>query len=406
MEEAENLHTPAPPELRDPNEVVPVTVGLLQEIYSRLDYLDGCVQTLRAEKEQLVRDLSSAQSVLISNAAKLGNIDKPRPSEAKLPDPPAFSGERKSVLPFIAKCRMKFEGQSSLFPDERSKVLYAGTRLEGPAFSWFQPIMNRWKTGSTPPSEIATFDSLAKSLETLYGDPHLAVTAERELRALRQAYDPVAVYAAKFEEHRQYLQWNDAALRDQFYNGLWDRIKDQMAPLERPETLEKMKELALRLDARLAARREERRTAPNPGPHPPQARPLNQPPQPARPHDRSQQTNPSNNQNSSLSPAPATGLRVPSHTPDGTVPMELGATRWHLSEAEKQRRRERNLCLYCGEANHRAYDCPSAPPPRVPFGVPFGGPPRSQPRFQPRAIMTFDLSDPTETPPEKEQTQE
>jgi hypothetical protein len=74
------------------------------------------------------------------------------------------------------------------------------------------------------PAELLTFDSLAKHLTTLYGDPHLALMAERKLRALKQTMS-VAHYIADFEEYRQYLTWNDDALRDQLYLGLKDRIK-------------------------------------------------------------------------------------------------------------------------------------------------------------------------------------
>jgi hypothetical protein len=109
---------------------------------------------------------------------------------------------------------------------------------------------------STPP-ELATFEAFAKALTTLYGDPHLTLTAEREMRSLKHT-DTVTIYIARFEEYRQYLSWNDDALRDQFYLGLKDRIKDSMAHLDHPQTLANMKELALRLDARLNARWEEK----------------------------------------------------------------------------------------------------------------------------------------------------
>jgi hypothetical protein len=39
--------------------------------------------------------------------------------------------------------------------------------------------------------------------------------------------------------------------------------------------------------------------------------------------------------------------------------MQLGGTRFKkLTDAEKARRRANNLCLYCGEPNHHARNCP------------------------------------------------
>ena len=116
-----------------------------------------------------------------------------------------FTRERKTILAFLTKCRLKFDGQPSMFPTEKTKVLYAGSPLEGPLFSWFTPLNARLSRPNEPtPPELASFEDFATALTTLYRDPHLALTAERELRALRQTRS-VAQYIAQFEEHRQYL---------------------------------------------------------------------------------------------------------------------------------------------------------------------------------------------------------
>src|ERR1700694_5854152 len=77
----------------------------------------------------------------ISSKTTLSNHLQSHPStlEPKIADAPPFSGNRKDLLPFLTKCRLKFGGQPLRFGDEKSKVLYAGARLEGPAFGWFQP---------------------------------------------------------------------------------------------------------------------------------------------------------------------------------------------------------------------------------------------------------------------------
>src|SRR5579859_5277284 len=104
----------------------------------------------------------------------------------KYQTPPMFNGERRALLPFLAKCRLKFIGQPSSFPTEAAKVIYAGSCLKGPPFSWFSPLNDRLQDPEEKdPTELLTFDSLAKHLTTLYGDPHLALTAERKLRTLR-----------------------------------------------------------------------------------------------------------------------------------------------------------------------------------------------------------------------------
>ena len=151
------------------------------------------------------------QSVTISTVLLnrlLERLAMAEPSEAlhqakepKIVDAPTFSGDRKAVLPYLTKCRMKFAGQPSQFPNEESKILYAGSRLEGPAFSWFQPLLAAWQAPDRlVPLEVETFDSFAAALTALYGDADLEATAERKLQQLRQSTS-VADYAAKFEQH-------------------------------------------------------------------------------------------------------------------------------------------------------------------------------------------------------------
>ena len=42
-------------------------------------------------------------------------------NEPKIPDRPMFNGERRALLPFLAKCHLKFVGQPSSFPTKATK---------------------------------------------------------------------------------------------------------------------------------------------------------------------------------------------------------------------------------------------------------------------------------------------
>ncbi|HEY6282825.1 MAG TPA: hypothetical protein VIW22_02770 [Nitrososphaerales archaeon] len=401
----------------DDNTPIVFTQGMWEDMSSQFSYLKSLVADLQLDKENLEKAhadekerVNTLEITVLECVARIQQLEaKPttlsRPYEPKIADPPMFMGERKAILPFLAKCRLKFSGQPSMFPTEQAKVIYAGSRLEGPPFSWFTPLNNRLNDPeATTPLELATFDAFAKALTTLYGDPHLTLTAEREMRALRHT-DTVAIYIAKFEEHRQYLSWNDEALRDQFYLGLKDRIKDSMAHLDRPQTLTAMKEIALRLDARLNARWEERQSAKNtnnPGSQSSRTPWSNRASNPsssaqATPSGRAT-TLPASSTGTSTIPTPTNQSTTtsstprqnfPTHTPDGTVPMELGSRGWQLTNAEKQRRRSNNLCLYCADPGHRAFACPSAPPMRTMAPTP------SVPRFQRQAFMNIDISHPS-----------
>ena len=173
-----------------------------------------------------------------------------------------FSSKRKDLLSFPTKSQMKFDGHPSRFLEEKDKILYTGSRLEGPAFSWLQPLIAPDPEGSDQPpaSELASFRVFFTALIVIYGDPNLEATAVREIRRLHQT-GSAAEYAARFESKKQYVKWNDEALRDQFYLNLKEEIKDEIAPVGKLKTYLEMKTLAIRLDARLFERRLERSNA-------------------------------------------------------------------------------------------------------------------------------------------------
>ena len=249
---------------------VTVTQRILRNLVDRLDFLEHFVENVKKEHDNLRQSHSNLQDHSLEQAAKIKalqeELENPRraaspsskPREPKIPDPPKFLGDKKSFLPWVAKCRMKFKGQPSLFPNETCKVMYAAAHLDGPLFAWFTPLNERFNRGEIP-SEFASFETFVDALTVLYGDPYLKQTAERDLRTLIQTTS-VAVYIAKFEECRQYLAWNDEPLRHQFYHGLKPSIKDELVHHDETTTLASLKELALRIDARQSARWQEKQS--------------------------------------------------------------------------------------------------------------------------------------------------
>src|SRR5271169_2419745 len=322
------------------------------------------------------------------------------PTETTIKNPksltsPMFSGERKELLLFLTKCQIKFDGQPSRLPNERSKILYAGSCLEGPAFSWFQRLIFQYPVGSeeSAPPELTSFKAFTGALTTIYGDPNLEATAVREIRRLHQT-GSVAEYAAKFESKKQYMHWNDEALRDQFYFNLKEELKDEIAPVGKPQTYLDLKNLAIRLDARLFERRLEHSNATTrPPPAKPALRPFAWSIPSASPAPAPAPTSaPPLTSAPKTSASPSGAPRAPSQAADGTTPMELDASGfWHLTEAEKARRRTLRLCHYCGEGGHTIANCPVTPPSRR----------RPPPNSNRQAFMTFEVSE-----PEKDDTQE
>ena len=105
------------------------TQDLYNEIQTKLNYLNNIIQ----EHKGHISCLKGKITALLSTKAEL-----------KLPDPPTFTGDHKSVLPFLVKCQMKFHSQPSLFLDEPTKIIYVRACLEGAPFSWFSPLNEKW----------------------------------------------------------------------------------------------------------------------------------------------------------------------------------------------------------------------------------------------------------------------
>jgi hypothetical protein len=244
-----------------------VTLGMWNHLLSRLSTLEATLENRYNEHQQVLEGLDGNHQTLKNRHNTLEReyyeqallTHKNNHQEPKIPDPPTFSGDRKELLPFLTKCQLKFEGQPSRFPTERSKILYAGSRLDGPAFSWFQPLIALYPAGSetAPPPELHSYQTFKEALTIVYGDPNLEATTVREIRRLHQT-GSAAEYAAKFESKKQYIPWNDEAFRDQFYLNLREDLKDEIAPVGKPKTYLELKTLTIRLDARLFERKLER----------------------------------------------------------------------------------------------------------------------------------------------------
>jgi hypothetical protein len=324
---------------------------LLKDIERRNDLQEGKILELLdrdTAKDKRISELEGQIRLLTLQQVTLQTTTTRTPQEPKIADPEYFFGSRPLLIPFLSQCQLKFNGQPSKFADEKSKVLYAGSYLRGPAFTWFQPLL--LATNKDPPQDVAEFQSFkafSKSISAVYGDPDLEASAERRLNVLTQTTS-VARYNAEFQQLSQYVEWNDPSLKNRFYHGLNDNIKDWLAMEPAPKNLKDLIDKATRYDSRRQERLLEKKASP---PHsqntPSQHTPRTPPPAPPL-HDHGETTSTGTG-----------GLKIPPTSPDGTVPMELGAR--HITAAERDRRRANKLCFYCGDSDHSVFACPKKP---------------------------------------------
>lgn len=285
-----------------------------------LESLNALAQTVIELRKKLAHLEASYAQLPSSPASEVISLPIPPQSqprrEPRMSDPEPFDGRRSQVKNFLSHIRLVIHAQPSRFPDDRAKVVYTGSFLRGTAYSWFQPIVDR-EDGHPL---LDDFPKFSKNLEAIFGDPDEVATSDRQLRSLFHT-SSAATYSSEFRRLSSLLAWNDVALCSQYYHGLKDVIKDELAKVDRPESLEDLINLTIRLDNRLHERRMQKTKTPVSFPRP------------------------------SYPAAP-----VSSHTDmeiDGTSQPRFKK----LTDAEKKRRRDNNLCMYCGGPGHIAANC-------------------------------------------------
>jgi hypothetical protein len=298
--------------------------------------LQSIVSGLTRELQQRDAQLQELQEVIRRLQDREGAAQPPPPPPPPHANPPTtdfpvkepmvFDGKRSELTDFLTQIRVYFLAQPSKFPSDTARVLATTQFMRGTAYKYVQPLLMQ----DPLPPEITNFTMFIDKLKEMFGDPNELLTAARNLTSLKQ-HNSVANYMSDFVRLSSVLDWNEGALTYQFYTGLKDDVKDELAKVERPADLNTLMTLANRIDQRLYERRLERGNRPattnRPPPRPQNNRPL-------------------------LPPPPYTGPQ----------PMEIDTTRpayRNLTPDEFQRRRTLGLCLFCGQPNHIAANCPS-----------------------------------------------
>jgi hypothetical protein len=273
--------------------------------------------------------------------------------EPKAKDPETFHGLRSSLNAFLTECDLVFELQPSRFQDDRVKVSYMISFLRDTPLLAIRPLLSE-----TPrPGILDNYSSFVNHLRTNYGDPDEKGTARRKLKALRQL-GPASTYFAEFQQYVAILGWKDQdPIIDKAIEGLKSNLKDEVARQGfAPKTLDELIMFIVPLDNRLYEREQERRREKDTREAQAKvAQPRSQNSNPTNPERRNGPPNLPSNQGPRQYRNPQDTRQVPpAGQPIQSAPRIF---RGPITDAERQRRRDHDLCLRCGKPGHRAADC-------------------------------------------------
>ena len=307
----------------------------MEEVCKHLASLTQAVKNLQdgyLRLEGQVQDLSASGDATSASAARSSSSGPSvvmLPPEPRVPMPERFSGDRTKFRDFRNACQLYFALQPRTFSLEATKVGFVVSLLQGEPQNWAHRLLDENSI------QTETLPIFFQAMAQLYDDPQRTATAEAALLSLQQGRRAVEDYVTDFRRWSADTQWNSAALRHQFRLGLSEALKDKLARIGVPDTLDDLIDKAALIDRRLRERRAERSSQ--------QSRPVWVTTRAPLPPSRFQLPASSNSAGPSM---------------DTSEPMQLGVMRPTLPPEERIRRRQLNLCLYCGEAGHYVYNCP------------------------------------------------
>ena len=270
-------------------------------------------------------------------------------------EPDTFDGsDPRKLRFFITRCRLHFRSRPEAFEDDSSKVMFALSYLKGTAFEYFKPALSG--VSEDDMDWLEDWDAFVDILETQFGPYDAVGDAENDIMTLKMRDNQrISEFIVKFNSLQTRLDWGDSALRHRFYLGLPARLKDEICRGDgKPSTLQAMRLKAQRIDARYWERKNEitREQAAERTSKPEGKQSSNSGKQ------QTQQGNATSSNKEDKKPSNSGKQQAStSATQQPDLSGKLGKD-GKITAKERQYRMEKNLCLYCGDKNHRVADCP------------------------------------------------
>jgi Retrotransposon gag protein len=300
------------------------------------------VQTLQYQHAQ-----AQARAQIVPPIAAPAPAPAYQGGRAKVREPDPFDGTATFKLrPFLVQCQLNFKDRPAAFPRDEQKVTYALSYLKGNALAWFEPFIIEEDIGLGVPTFFTDYVEFCTILRNNFGPTDPAGAAQNDILSLSMKESQhISTYIVNFMRLSSQLGFNEEALSCLFYHGLPERIKDQIALTDKPVTYDGLRALVQNIDSRYWRRKAE--ISRN---HPRASTSTSTPTSARTPSTSTKPSEPSK---------PTAPKSAPPATKSADLASKLGPD-GKLSPAEKKRRMDNNLCLFCGEPGHRANACPKS----------------------------------------------
>lgn len=240
-------------------------------------------------------------------------------TDCKVAAPITFHGNRKTARTFLLQLKNNFQAQPNRFSTDSNKIAFAISYLRDAAFDWIAPLIEQGKHIDL------TFVEFEEQFNANWCDIDAQKKAEDAIFNIKQRNRPVNAMVADFQRLAYESKISDSALFPLFYRALNDDIKDELSKIERPALIDEYFKLAISIDNRLYERKREKSSF---RPSKSMSTTSNAPPNSRQPND---------------------------------MIIDNVQRREPLTVQEKQRRKDNNLCLYCGSNSHLLPECTVKP---------------------------------------------
>lgn len=182
----------------------------------------------------------------------------------KVAPPDKYDGNPATLKAFMTQLRLYQRSYAKSLPLTSDRVSNAAMYLKGEALMWFEPYLREYLENGyskCKPETKYMFDSLShfeEKLSAAFGKVDEIREMEQKILTLKQL-GSAAAYSNKFRLISGRLGWNEPTLMAHYYQGLKNEVKDDLVREDRPDTLERYIEMAVKIDNRQYERRMEKK---------------------------------------------------------------------------------------------------------------------------------------------------